>query len=163
MNSKMRCRHPDCIYRTNQNQKYIYDCDYLAITVHSRIAGLSPEEQLPGNCRKYVPANGKPRRGKATKEDGQWHDEARRLNAEGLTNAEIGKKLGTRRKNIEAYFNSIGIKSNTAGYLSGWDWRKAERLWERGVDDHTVAEEIGCDISMIRKHRKRKELLQCDT
>lgn len=156
-----RCRHPDCIYHTTEYYEQFYGCNYLLMTGHSRIKGLSPAEAWPCNCKEHVSRSGRKKRPAAERkstEREQWRAEARKLNAKGYTNSEIAKKLGLIRQQVDNYFGSAGIRAVRLADLHGWDWHRAESLWRGGANDETVAETIGCDLDMIRRYRQRKEI-----
>ena len=130
-----RCRHPDCEYRAGKNEPN--GCDYIIITGHSRIKGLSEEEAWPCNCKQYKPRDGKERPAAGEK---PWHDACLRLHEAGRTAREIGTALNMCPTTIRAFLKRLGLKPN----------RNDMKIFARG---------IGCSTASVRQWRNEKELI----
>ena len=148
-----RCRHPDCEYHTERGAHN--GCDYMSITGHSRIKGLSEEEAWPCNCKQYKPRDGKERPAAGEK---PWHAACLRLHEAGRTAREIGTALNMCPTTIRAFLKRMGLKPNRND-MKIFDWELAMQLYLAGAPDRAIARGIGCSTESVRKWRDEKELI----
>lgn len=150
-----RCRHPDCKYHA---EKVAHNgCDYLTITGHSRIKGLSEEEAWPCNCKKYKPRDGKEKPAVGEREK-PWHAACLRLHEAGRTAREIGTELNMRPETIRAFLKRMGLKPNRPDFKI-YDWGLAMRMYQRGAPDGVIAIAIGCSVESVRQWRNKQGLI----
>ena len=150
-----RCRHPDCEYHARKGEPN--GCDYLTITGHSRIKGLSEEEAWPCNCKKYKPRDGKARPAVGEREK-PWHAACLRLHEAGRTTREIGDALNMCPTTIRAFLKRMGLKPNRND-MKNLDWELAMRLYLAGAPDRAIAREIGCSGAAVCRWRKKQGLV----
>ena len=148
-----RCRHPDCKYHTEKGAHN--GCDYMSITGHSRIKGLSEEEAWPCNCKQYKPRDGKERPAAGEK---PWHAACLRLHEAGRTAREIGTALNMCPTTIRAFLKRMGLKPNRND-MKIFDWELAMQLYLAGAPDRAIARGIGCSTASVRQWRNEKELI----
>lgn len=156
------CIHPECIYRASPSESSLkHNCDYAGITGECRTVGVSEEDKLPCNCKKYVPG-GEPARTVIRR--GLWRDEAWGVYRSGATDQEIAEAMGVSRNAVRKwrYDNNLPCHQGKAGPPAGdYDWEKAMEAFEAGATDREIAAVIGVkSVTPVRHWRERNNLVQ---
>ena len=159
MKEDERCRHPDCVYRNRSDPEKSGNCNYMVIEGRSRTAGLPERLRLPANCPHYKPDGTTPT--EPTKRR-NWRDEAWKLYRAGATDREIADAMGlkvTRVANMRRRAWHLPPNPDHKGPAVSIDYKRAEELARRGLNDREIAEELGCSIAAIWRWRYKRQLL----
>ena len=161
MTEDTSCVHPDCVYRRRngdlQNLGYPGRCMYALMTGHSRIAGLSPEEQLPCNCPRYVSDGTTP----APTAGPGWKEQAEKLYREGKTDREIAEAVGVGHSTVQSWRSKrlkMPPNPDKRGTKPIFDWKRAEELYRKGMNDIEIGKALGCSTTAVWRWRYKHEL-----
>ena len=157
MTSAERCQHPDCIYRNRFDPEKTGNCNYCGMMGQSRTAGLPEELKDPAKCPRYI-SNGKTP--ETPKRD--WREDAAALYADGKTDREIAEALGKYVQQVQNWrWNIMRRPPNppAPGHRAIYDWKRAEELYRRGMNDCQIARELGCTFSSVKRWRYKRGLL----
>lgn len=159
MTEDERCRHPDCVYRNRADPDKSGNCNYMVIEGRSRTARLPERLRLPVNCPFYKPDGTTPPEPEKRRD---WRNEAWKLYRAGATDREIAEALGKTSSCIATMRRrkwKLSPNPDHKGPEASIDYKRAEELARRGLNDREIAEELGCSINSIWRWRYKRQLL----
>jgi len=115
-----------------------------------------PRKQARSKSRSATPALKKRKKGKYS--DAQ----IRKLNAEGLTNVEIGRAIGAQPATVARYLQRMGLSTvwdSTAARQLTYSQDQIRELHALGLSSTKIAAAIGSNRGVVSKHLKKMGLL----
>lgn len=168
MNKKPNCKK--CIFRAKSYEKH--GCNFLFVTGHTRKA------EPPETCKDFREGARMERReylllqeglqekakrqrapGGGRKEEHDW-DKARKPYDEGYNDGQIARVMGLRPQTVCEWRkrNNLPANTTTGGRRRVKDWDYVRELYERGLNDREIADEVNVTDNVIYKWRKRHSL-----
>lgn len=149
---QFKCRHKDCIFRTNVKFPH-HACDYAAMTGRTRTRRDKPANTA--KCEFYVKRIGGYRRRGYSLTGPAWEQVALSLHHAGYDSAEIARICSADPEAVEKLFQQRAKPkaARPKTYLGEINTDKARALYEQGLSDHKMAEELGCSKSLVKRWR----------
>lgn len=148
---QFKCRHKDCIFRNTEHDPK-HACDYAAMTGRTRTRRDKPANTA--KCEFYVKRIAGYRRRGYSLTGPAWEQVALSLHHAGYDSAEIARIVGAAPEAVAKLIaQRAGRSPRPKTYLGEINTDKARALYEQGLSDHKMAEELGCSKSLVKRWR----------